>query len=139
MYKPQVGKPTFTIGEDEMEIGMGIHSEHGISRTKIMTADEIVTIMMGKIFNDYEYKEEDDVAIIINGLGSTPLDELYIIYRKVYDILKNRSKNIYRKYIGEFATSMEMAGMSISILKLDEELKELIDKPCFSLFFAQYE
>ncbi|MCY6369146.1 dihydroxyacetone kinase subunit DhaK [Clostridium ganghwense] len=134
---PEIGKNTFSIGEDEMEIGMGIHGEHGINRGKLLEADEVVNVMMEHIFNDYEYKREDEVVVLINGLGSTPLDELYIVYRRVYEILQEKGIKIHRKYIGEFATSMEMAGMSISLLKLDEELKRLIDAPCASPFFMQ--
>lgn len=134
---PEVGHPTFTIGEDEMEIGMGIHGEPGIDRGKLMTADETVKIMLDHIMSDFEYKSGDEAAVIINGLGATPPEELYIIYRRVYLTLRDKGIKIHRNYIGEFATSMEMAGMSISLLKLDEELKKLIDMPCDSPFFKQ--
>ena len=127
----------FSIGDDEMEIGMGIHGEPGINRGKLMTADDTVNVMLGHIFRDFEYKAGDEAAVIINGLGATPLEELYIIYRKVYLTLKDKGVKVHRVYIGEFATSMEMAGMSISLLKLDDELKRLIDVPCDSPFFKQ--
>lgn len=134
---PEVGRPSFTIGEDEMEIGMGIHGEKGISRVKTIRADAVVEEMLKNIFNDISYKCGDQVAVIMNSLGATPLDELYICYRKVFLILKERGISVHKVYIGEFATSMEMAGMSISLLKLDDELKGYIDTPCDSPFFCQ--
>jgi len=134
---PEVGHPTFSIGEDEMEIGMGIHGEPGIDRGKLKTADETVELMLKHIMNDYEYKKGDSAAVIINGLGATPVEELYIVYRKVCRLLQEKGIEIHKNYIGEFATSMEMAGMSISLLKLDEELKALIDAPCDSPFFKR--
>ncbi|MGI6586235.1 MAG: dihydroxyacetone kinase subunit DhaK [Lutisporaceae bacterium] len=134
---PEVGHSTFEIGDDEMEIGMGIHGEPGINRGKLMTADDTVDVMLEHIFGDFEYKAGDEAAVIINGLGATPLEELYIIYRKVHLALKEKGVKVHRVYIGEFATSMEMSGMSISLLKLDDELKRLIDAPCDSPFFKQ--
>lgn len=134
---PEAGKPTFSIAEDEMEIGMGIHGEPGINRSKMMTADEIATLIIDKISEDIELKTGEEVSVLVNGLGATPKEELYIIYRKVYEILDSKGISIHRPYIGEFATSMEMAGMSISILKLDDELKGLLDAPAHSPFFQQ--
>lgn len=134
---PEAGKSTFSIGEDEMEIGMGIHGEPGINRTKMMKADEIASLIIDKILEDMELKTGDEISVLINGLGATPKEELYIIYRKVYELLKDKGINIHRPYIGEFATSMEMAGMSVSILKLDDELKKLLDAPAYSPFFQQ--
>ncbi|HWR61279.1 MAG TPA: dihydroxyacetone kinase subunit DhaK [Clostridia bacterium] len=134
---PEVGRPTFSIGEDEMEIGMGIHGEPGIDRGKLKTADETVELMLKHVMNDYEYKKGDSVAVMINGLGATPIEELYIVYRKVHRLLRENGIEIHKNYIGEFATSMEMAGMSISLLKLDEELKALLDAPCDSPFFKR--
>jgi len=134
---PEVGRPTFSIGDEEMEIGMGIHGEPGIDRGKLKTADETVELMLKHIFGDYEYRKGDMAAIIINGLGATPLEELYIVYRKVHMLLQEKGIGIHKIYIGEFATSMEMAGMSISLLELDEELQKYIDAPCSSPFFKQ--
>lgn len=134
---PQVGKPSFTMDDSEMEIGMGIHGEKGINRTKMMSADKTVTLLLDQIFSDYEYKSGDEVSVLVNGLGATPLDELYICYRKVHEILRSRGISIHNVYVGEFATSMEMAGMSVSLLKLDDELKEYLDVPCHSPFFKQ--
>lgn len=134
---PQVGHPSFTIGDDEFEIGMGIHGEKGISRTKTMSADDTVALLLEKIFADFEYKSGDEAAVLVNGLGSTPLDELYICYRKVHQVLTDRGINVHKVYVGEFATSMEMSGMSVSLLKLDDELREYLDVPCNSPFFKQ--
>lgn len=134
---PRVGKPSFEIADDEMEIGMGIHGEPGIRRGKLLPADEIVAEMMEPIIADIPYKSGDDVAVLINGLGGTPLEEQYVVYRKVDEILKAKGIRPYKVYVGEYATSLEMAGMSISLLKLDGELKKLIDKPANTPFFKQ--
>ncbi|WP_315121084.1 dihydroxyacetone kinase subunit DhaK [uncultured Clostridium sp.] len=134
---PSAGKPTFTIGEDEMEIGMGIHGEPGIKREKLKTADEITEELINRILEDLPYESGDEVSILINGLGSTPKEELYIVYRKANTILKEKGIKIYRPYIGEYATSMEMGGMSITLMKLDEELKMLLDKQADTPFFQQ--
>ncbi|QTL99569.1 dihydroxyacetone kinase subunit DhaK [Iocasia frigidifontis] len=134
---PQVGKPTFEIADDEMEIGMGIHGEPGIHRGPLKSADEIAETILAAIFEDGPYTEGDEVAVLLNGLGATPQEELYIVYRKVAEILNDKGIKIYRNLIGEYATSMEMAGMSITLLKLDEELKDLLDAPADTPFFSQ--
>jgi dihydroxyacetone kinase DhaK subunit len=134
---PEAGKPTFNIADDEMEIGMGIHGEPGINRTKMKTADEIAEILVNKIIEDLPYKSGDEVSVLVNGLGATPKEELYIIYRKVDMILAELGIKVHRTYLGEFATSMEMAGMSITLLRLDDELKRLLDAPAYSPFFEQ--
>ncbi len=134
---PAVGKPTFTIGEDEMEIGMGIHGEPGVRRGKLEPADQVTTQLVEAIASDLQLKEGDEVSVLVNGLGATPREELYIIYRKAHQLLTERGVRIYRPYIGEFATSLEMAGASVTLLKLDEELKDLLDRPASSPFFVQ--
>ncbi|MEG1459205.1 MAG: dihydroxyacetone kinase subunit DhaK [Acetivibrio sp.] len=134
---PRVGKPGFEMNEDEMEIGMGIHGETGIRRGKLETADEITEEMLEKIINDLPYRKGDEVAILINGLGATTLDEQYIVTRKVDAYLKEKGILPYRYYVGEYVTSLEMAGFSISLLKLDEELKQYIDAPAQTPFFVQ--
>lgn len=134
---PSAGKPTFTIGEDEMEIGMGIHGEPGIKREKLKTADEITEELINRILEDLPYENGDEVSVLINGLGSTPKEELYIVYRKVHLMLEEKGIKIYKPYIGEYATSMEMGGMSITLMKLDEELKDLLDKQADTPFFQQ--
>jgi dihydroxyacetone kinase-like protein len=134
---PEMGRPTFEVGEDEMEIGIGIHGEPGMGRSTFMPSNEIVEKMMNSILTDLPFEADDEVSVLINGLGATPLEELYIVFRKVASILKEKGIKIYHPYIGEFATSMEMAGMSISLFKLDNELKSLLKKPARTPFFQQ--
>jgi phosphoenolpyruvate---glycerone phosphotransferase subunit DhaK len=134
---PRVGKPTFTIGEDEMEIGMGIHGEPGRKREKLATADEVMGRMADAVLEDLGATAGDSVAVMVNGLGATPAEELYILYRRVHDMLGARKIGVHRAYVGEFATSMEMAGASLTILKLDAELTRLLDAPARSPFFSQ--
>ncbi|MDF2613333.1 MAG: dihydroxyacetone kinase [Clostridia bacterium] len=134
---PRVGTPGFTIGADKMEIGMGIHGETGIRRGKLEPADQIVDEMLEKIVADIPYVSGDEVAVLVNGLGATPLDEQYIVTRRIDSYLKEKGIKVYRYYVGEYATSLEMAGFSISLLKLDDELKGLIDAPAQTPFFVQ--
>src|SRR5690606_19093277 len=137
---PAVGTPTFTIGEDEMETGMGIHGEPGMKREKLQTADEIAERMTNAILDDLQPQEGDRFAVMVNRLGATPLEELYIMYGKVHEILTERGLQIYRPYIGEFATSMEMAGASLTLFRLaDDELVELLDAPAHTPFFKQFD
>lgn len=132
---PAVGKANFEIGHDEVEIGMGIHGEPGTHREKISSADSVAEQLMSKIFSDIELKGGDEVSVMINGLGSTTNMELFIVNKKVNEILKDKGIEVYKTFVGEFMTSLEMAGCSISILKLDDELKELLedsaDTPAF--------
>jgi len=136
---PEMGKPTFEMDEGQMEIGIGIHGEPGIGKGELKSADEIVEKIMESILEDLPYQSGDEVSVLINGLGATPKEELYVVYRKVAQILKDRKITVYHPYIGEFATSMEMAGMSISLLRLDNELKELLKKSADTPFFVQAE
>jgi dihydroxyacetone kinase-like protein len=134
---PEVGKPSFTIAEDEMEIGMGIHGEPGIARIKIIKADEVVEQVMPRILVDLPYQRGDEVSVLINGLGATPKEELYIIFRQVARKLQAAGIKIFHPYIGEYATSLEMAGASITLLRLDGELKRLLSRPADTPFFVQ--
>jgi dihydroxyacetone kinase len=135
---PAVGKPNFVIADDEMELGMGIHGEPGIERTKLKTADEVAAIMADKVINDLPFKAKDEVAVLVNGLGATPPEELFILYSKFYDVLGQHGIKVYKAFIGEYATSMEMAGASFSLLKLNPEFKKLLDAPAFSPFLPQW-
>jgi len=134
---PRIGKAGFTIEADEMEIGMGIHGETGIRRAKIAPADEITDEMMDKIISDLPYSSGDKVAVLVNGLGATPLDEQYIVTRRIDQYLKGKSISVHRYYVGEYATSLEMAGFSISLLKLDAELTRFLDAQAHTPFFRQ--
>ena len=126
---PAAGKPNFTLAEDEVEIGMGIHGEPGTHREKISTSDEITTHLMDKILKDMNLNSRDEVAVMINGLAATPHMELYIVNKRVSEILKEKGISVHKTFVGEYMTSLEMAGFSITLLKLDEELKELLDAP----------
>jgi dihydroxyacetone kinase-like protein len=134
---PEVGHASFSIGENEMEIGMGIHGEPGIRRGALRQADEVVDEMMQAILADLPFARGDEVAVLVNGLGATPKEELYVIFRRVASILKEAGIAVFHVYVGEYATSMEMAGASISLLKLDEETKRLLARPAQSPFFEQ--
>ena len=135
---PAAGKANFTLGEDEVEIGMGIHGEHGTHREKISTADNIAQHLVDRILEDISIEKDEEVAVMINGLSGTPLMELYIINKKVQEILEERGIKAYKTFVGEFMTSLEMAGCSVTLLKLDDELKELLDEkadtPGFKVF-----
>ena len=123
---PQAGKPTFEIGDDEMEIGMGIHGEPGIRRGKLKSADEITQELSEKIFDDINLSSGDEISVLINSLGATPHEELFITANKFDKILKEKGIINKKSYVGRYATSMEMAGMSITVLKLDNELEKLL-------------
>ncbi len=124
---PAAGKPGFELAEDEMEVGIGIHGEPGTHREKMKAANEIVDLLLDKILSDIDYAGSE-VAVMINGSGATPLMELFIINNRVSDVLKDKGISVYRTYVGEFMTSIEMEGFSVSLLKLDEELKFLLDE-----------
>ena len=121
---PEAGKPTFEINDDEIEIGMGIHGEPGIKREKLRPANDLVDDLYKRIMNDSKLKNNDNIAIMINSLGATPLEELYIISKRVNENLSNSKINNVKTYVGRYATSMEMAGMSITTLKLSDNLKK---------------
>jgi dihydroxyacetone kinase-like protein len=126
---PHVGKPTFDLPEDEMEIGIGIHGEPGRVRMKVKTADEITEMLMEPIIKDLPYKHGDEVLLFVNGMGGTPPIELYIVYRKAYEIAKKSGLKVVRNLIGPYITSLEMAGCSITMLKMDDDLLKLWDFP----------
>lgn len=129
---PAVGKAGFSMKDDEIEIGMGIHGEAGIYKKPIMNAKELAQELVGKITDDFDYSNSQ-VAIMINGLGSTPLMELYILSKEVIEILKDKGISIYKVFVGNYMTALEMAGCSVSLLKLDDELKSLLDYKCNTL------
>jgi dihydroxyacetone kinase-like protein len=126
---PAAGKPTFEIGDDEMEIGIGIHGEPGRERKKLATADEITEMLLGPVLDDLPFKSGDKVLAFVNGMGGTPLIELYVIYNKVAQICAARGITIARNLVGNYITSLEMAGCSITILRLDDEMTRLWDAP----------
>jgi dihydroxyacetone kinase-like protein len=126
---PHAGKPTFDLPEDEMEIGIGIHGEPGRTRMKLKSADEITQMLMDPIIGDLPYKAGDNVLLFVNSMGGTPLVELYVIYRKAYEIAQKHGLKVVRNLIGPYITSLEMAGCSITMLKVDDDLVKLWDAP----------
>ncbi len=135
---PQAGKPSFELKENEMEIGMGIHGEPGIERKTIQKADDIAEELTAKILEDIEINQDDEVAVLINGLGATPEMELYIVNRKVQEILSEKGIKVIETFVGNYMTSLEMAGCSVTLLKLDDELKELLAAESKAPAFRKY-
>lgn len=132
---PTAGRPTFELPEGQMEIGIGIHGEPGIHRGEIESADAITARLLMPILEDLDAERGDRFAILVNGLGATPLEELYLLYGKAHQIVTDLGMEFSVKYIGEYATSLEMSGASITLMKLDDELEELLNMPAQSPFF----
>jgi dihydroxyacetone kinase-like protein len=126
---PAAGKPTFEIGDDEMEIGVGIHGEPGRERRSLASADEITETLLSAVLDDGVVSSGDRVLAFVNGMGGTPLLELYVVYNKVAAMCRDRGLTIERNLIGSYITSLEMAGVSITVLKLDDEMLRLWDAP----------
>ncbi|HMK96126.1 MAG TPA: dihydroxyacetone kinase subunit DhaK, partial [Acidimicrobiales bacterium] len=133
---PAAGVPTFTLPDGEMEIGMGIHGEPGVRRGALEPAARIAEQLVSQILGDFDYRGSD-VAVLVNGLGATPREELYVLFRSVHAALAAGGANVRRTWVGEYATSLEMAGASVSVLKLDDEILRLIDAPCESPFVVK--
>jgi dihydroxyacetone kinase-like protein len=129
---PATGKPTFTIGEDEMYLGVGAHGEKGVEKTKLKTADETAEILVQRVVQDLPFKSGDEVNLIVNGYGSTTLMELFIINRKVHQLLEDMGIKVHRTEVGNFLTTQEMAGCSVTLMRLDDELKKLYDAPAYT-------
>ena len=123
---PAAGQPGFELRDDEMEVGIGIHGEPGTHREPLKKADEIVDLLLDKILADLDYSGKE-VAVMINGAGATPLMELFIVNNHLSDVLAEKGIKVYKTLVGEYMTSIEMEGFSISLLRLDDELKELLD------------
>ncbi|MBX3195406.1 MAG: dihydroxyacetone kinase subunit DhaK [Microbacteriaceae bacterium] len=137
MTLPSVGKPTFELPEGQMELGMGIHGEPGIHRGPLERADAVADQMLDAVLADLPIASGSRVVVLVNGLGSTPLEELYVLYRRVRTRLTEAGISIHRSYVGEYVTSLEMAGASLSVLVVDDELTGLIDAPARTPFFVQ--
>ena len=133
---PEAGKPTFEINDDEIEIGMGIHGEPGIKREKLRPADQLTDDLCKRILNDFKLNANDKISLMINSLGATPLEELYIISKRVNENLSKLKVEVIKSYVGRYATSMEMAGMSITIFKLDNILKKYLLAPSECPFWS---
>ena len=134
---PETGEPTFELGDDEIEIGLGAHGEVGVQRSKLMPADELTTQMIDHLVKDLPFQKGDKVAMLVNNLGSTTQMELMIVTRKAYQLLGDLGIEIARTDIGAYFCSQEMAGFSISLLKLDDQLEHLLNAPCQSITFSQ--
>ncbi len=126
---PHAGKPSFELAENEMEIGIGIHGEPGRRREKIQPADKIVEMLMGPVLDDLPFQSGDEVLLFVNGMGGTPLVELYVVFRKAHEIATQRGLKVSRHLVGSYITSLEMAGTSITLLKLDAEMRRYWDAP----------
>ena len=126
---PAKGDPIFDISDDEMEVGVGIHGEPGRERTKVKPADEIVELLFAAVAGDLPFSSGDRVAVMVNGLGGTPPAELHVLYNKAAKLCEERGLTIVRNYVGEYCTAIEMAGCSLTLLKLDGELEKLLDAP----------
>nr|WP_321443340.1 dihydroxyacetone kinase subunit DhaL [uncultured Cohaesibacter sp.] len=133
---PQTRKPNFEIGENEMEIGMGLHGEPGIRRTSLDTADNVADLLMAFIQEELQLTAGEKVGVLVNGLGSTTTMELYILFNRLKQSLDEMDVLIHRSFVGEFATSLDMGGASISVIKLDDEMAELLDHSCYSVALA---
>lgn len=134
---PGLEAPTFQLGDDEVEYGMGVHGEPGIRRTKMKPADEMVTDLYKTLTADFPVAPGDEVCVLINGLGSTTILEMGIVYRRVAQLLDADGVKVCDADIGSFCTCQEMGGFSISLLKLDDELKKYYDAPCYCPFYAK--
>ena len=134
---PETGEPTFELSDDEIEIGMGLHGEPGVSRQKMASADSIVGQMMDMIIPDLPFGDGDEVVLLVNDLGSTSMMELLIANRKISEMLKNNGIKVYETLIGSYCTCQEMAGLSITMMKLDDELKKYYDMPASSIGFKK--
>jgi phosphoenolpyruvate---glycerone phosphotransferase subunit DhaK len=126
---PAKGSPLFELGDDEMEMGVGIHGEPGRRREKLASANDIIDELLDAVVTDLPYESGDDVALMINGLGGTPISELYILYGRAAQQLADKGINVTRSYVGEYCTSLDMAGVSLTLVKLDDELNALFDAP----------
>ncbi len=135
---PEVGHPNFSIEQGKMELGIGHHGEPGIEVAALQTADEMAKTMLDVILPDLPFAAGDEVVALVSGLGATPVMELYIVYSKVFDLLGEAGMSVYRSYVGDYFTSLEMGGVTVTLMKLDDELKACIDHPCDSMGLTQF-
>jgi dihydroxyacetone kinase-like protein len=135
---PEVGHPNFTIEPGMMEVGIGHHGEPGLEVVKLETAEQMAWRMTDIILPDLPFLPGDETAVLVSGLGSTPLMELYIFYNKVHDLLESAKINVYRSYVGNYFTSLEMSGVTLTVMKLDQELKECINYEVDSMGLKQF-
>ncbi len=134
---PAVGHPNFEIKDGTMEVGIGHHGEPGIEVVPLETADKMAKRMTDVVLPDLPFESGDDVVVLVSGLGATPVMELYVLYNEIEKIVSGKGINIYKSYVGNYFTSLEMSGATLTVMKLDDELKELIDLPCTSMGLTQ--
>lgn len=134
---PGLDKPIFELGENEIEYGMGLHGEPGVKRTEMQPADELVTVLYNHIIPDFDLKAGDEVCVLVNSLGSTTMIEMSIVYRKLRELLDRDGIKVYDSDLNHYCTSQEMGGFSITLFKLDEELKKYYDAPCYCPYYAK--
>ncbi|UWX97360.1 dihydroxyacetone kinase subunit DhaK [Arthrobacter zhaoxinii] len=134
---PTTGKPSFDLSEDEMEVGIGIHGEPGFHRGELETADNIAKTLTDRLVADLSLTSGGRVAVLVNGMGATPLEELYVLFRRVHQALTEKGITVEKNYVGEYATSLEMAGASISLLALNDDRLALLNAPAQSPFFKE--
>jgi phosphoenolpyruvate---glycerone phosphotransferase subunit DhaK len=134
---PEVGHPNLSIEEGKMELGIGHHGEPGMKVVPLQPADEMAKTMLDVVLPDLPFSAGDEVIALISGLGATPVMELYILYNKIADLLKEKDISIYRPYVGDYFTSLEMGGVTLTLMKLDSELKECMDLPCDCMGLTQ--
>ncbi|WP_213455563.1 dihydroxyacetone kinase subunit DhaK [Rhizomonospora bruguierae] len=126
---PAKGAPLFALGESEVELGVGIHGEPGRQRTTLSSADQTVEVLLGAILAEHDVNRGDEVAVMVNGLGATPINELYILYGSAHKQLRERGIQVRRNYVGDYCTSLDMAGVSITVVKLTDEIERLLSEP----------
>jgi dihydroxyacetone kinase-like protein len=134
---PETGEPTFLLPDDEIEIGMGLHGEPGVSRQKMAPADALVDDMVARIISDLPFQAGDEVCLLVNDLGATTLMELLIVNRRAHQLLQNSGIHVYDTVVGSYCTCQEMAGFSITLMRLDAELKKFYDLPASSFGFTK--
>lgn len=134
---PAVGKPNFSIEPGKMEVGIGHHGEPGIKIQDLESADRMAEMSLDIVLPDLPFGSGDEVVVLVSGLGATPVMELYIYYNRIADILGEKNISVYRPYVGDYFTSLEMMGVTLTVMRLDEELKELIDMDCYSMGLKQ--
>ncbi|HHW23746.1 MAG TPA: dihydroxyacetone kinase [Clostridiaceae bacterium] len=134
---PAVGHPNFEIKEGTMEVGIGHHGEPGVEVCPIENAENMAKRMVDLVVNDYPFTSGDEVAVLVSGLGATPVMELYVLYNEIEKLLVAQGIKVYRSYVGNYFTSLEMMGATLSVMKLDDELKELLDMEAYSMGFKQ--
>ena len=126
---PAKGKPIFELGDNEVELGVGIHGEPGRRRDKLRSADALLEEVFEAVSSDLPFKSGDKVGLMINGLGGTPLSELYVLYRRAAQLCQQKGLTVVRNYVGNYCTALEMAGMSLTLIRLDDELESLLAAP----------